>query len=174
MNAQMTLSGFESPHAKELAAYEEMLPQLQEAARSAGGNGESIAIKHGKSYSSVWFASLLAFRLCLRKSKYIEVPDESKDVVADLAPLRDQKKAASGFWRVSLDDTPIAACSDILGEVIKAAIDRMPKEWDCCSRYEECSNAKACIHPDKEFALACGYRKILNSGRVFYGKNRNV
>ena len=27
---------------------------------------------------------------------------------------------------------------------------------------------------DKAFALGCGYRKILSSGRIFYGNNRNI
>lgn len=30
------------------------------------------------------------------------------------------------------------------------------------------------VHPGKAVALECGYRKILASGRVFYGERRNV
>lgn len=44
----------------------------------------------------------------------------------------------------------------------------------CCSRYLECSDAKQCVHPDPAFALGCGYRKILASGKIYYGENRNV
>ena len=46
--------------------------------------------------------------------------------------------------------------------------------FDCCHRYEECSNALDCIHPDKEFSLCCSYRKKLKQGIVFFGINRNA
>lgn len=41
--------------------------------------------------------------------------------------------------------------------------------FGCCSRYNECSNARKCIHPDQMYATACDYRKNLESGKVFYG-----
>ena len=31
-----------------------------------------------------------------------------------------------------------------------------------------------CLHQDDKFYLGCIYRKNLEAGRVFYGKNRNV
>lgn len=174
MNEQIMLSGFEPPHEKELTTYEKILPVLREAAGVVGGDSNAITIKHGKSYSSIWFGSLLAFRLCLRKSSYIEVPVDLKDMVAQLAPLSKQKRVSGDFWRVDLDAVSVANNATALGDVIKATVDRTPKEWDCCSRYMECSDAKTCVHPDKRAALLCGYRRILNSGRIFYGKNRNV
>ena len=43
----------------------------------------------------------------------------------------------------------------------------------CCSRYVECSDAKTCLHPDFLYASgACMYKKNLDAGRIFYGKNR--
>lgn len=44
----------------------------------------------------------------------------------------------------------------------------------CCSRYNACSDAKKCIHPDLFYARICSYRKNLEAGRIFYGKNCNV
>ncbi len=38
----------------------------------------------------------------------------------------------------------------------------------CCSRYEECSKAKKCIHPNPLYAKACQYRKNLEEGNIFY------
>lgn len=46
--------------------------------------------------------------------------------------------------------------------------------FGCCSRYEECSDAKHCTHPDIMIASRCAYRQNLHSGKIFYGKNRNV
>lgn len=46
--------------------------------------------------------------------------------------------------------------------------------FGCCSRYEACSDAKHCTHPDIMIASRCAYRKNLHSGKIFYGKNRNI
>lgn len=46
--------------------------------------------------------------------------------------------------------------------------------FGCCSRYEMCSDAKKCVHENKLFACACQYKRNLESGRIFYGKNKNV
>lgn len=48
------------------------------------------------------------------------------------------------------------------------------EQFGCCSRYKQCSDAKKCLHPDTLFAAACIYRKNLEEGRIFYGKNRNI
>ncbi|MCR5145153.1 MAG: 3'-5' exoribonuclease [Lachnospiraceae bacterium] len=46
--------------------------------------------------------------------------------------------------------------------------------FGCCSKYEQCSNAKRCLHENKLYSKACAYRKNLEMGRIFYGKNRNI
>ncbi|MEG1240238.1 MAG: hypothetical protein RSD46_02700, partial [Oscillospiraceae bacterium] len=46
--------------------------------------------------------------------------------------------------------------------------------FSCCSRYDACSDAKDCIHPDKKVSAACTYRRKLRQGIIFFGKNRNV
>lgn len=43
--------------------------------------------------------------------------------------------------------------------------------FGCCSKYEECSDAKCCLHEDKFYAKGCYYRENLEQGRIFYGKN---
>lgn len=174
MSNQIALAGFEPPHEKELSAYRDILPGLQAAAAEIGADGTAIAMKHGKSYSSVWYGSILAFRVKLRKdARYIEVPMGAKGIVEALGPL-DSQKETGGFWRVKLGPEPVRDHADILADVLRDAIGRLPKEWDCCSRYMECSDAKRCIHPDPSQALKCGYRKILASGKIYYGENRNV
>jgi len=46
--------------------------------------------------------------------------------------------------------------------------------FGCCSRFEECSDAKRCIHENKLYAKGCSYRRNLDSGKIFYGVNRNI
>lgn len=44
----------------------------------------------------------------------------------------------------------------------------------CCSRFNDCSDAKKCVHENKLYSKGCKYRVHLEAGRIFYGKNRNV
>lgn len=174
MSNQLVLTGFEAPNEKELSAYNEILPYLQAAAEEMGASAPDVTLKPAKYYSSVYYGNTLAFRLKLRgKIQYIAVPLASKDAVSCMAPEKNQK-AQGDFWRVELDSIPISNHTAALANVIRDTINRFPKEWDCCSRYMECSNAKKCVHPDPAFAFGCGYRKILASGQIFYGKNRNI
>ncbi len=46
--------------------------------------------------------------------------------------------------------------------------------FGCCSRYIECSNALKCINPDKKLAKGCQYKQNIESGKIFYGKNKNI
>ena len=46
--------------------------------------------------------------------------------------------------------------------------------FGCCSFFNECSDAKKCVLDNKLFSKACLYRKNLDAGRIFYGKNKNI
>lgn len=46
--------------------------------------------------------------------------------------------------------------------------------FGCCSRFVECSDAKKCVHENKIYSMGCMYRKNLDAGKIFYGKNKNV
>lgn len=41
-------------------------------------------------------------------------------------------------------------------------------DFACCSRFEECSRANKCIHPNLLFSKACEYRRNLEAGKIFY------
>ena len=46
--------------------------------------------------------------------------------------------------------------------------------FGCCSKYEQCSDEKQCIHANPFYSYGCIYRKNLANGKIFYGKNKNV
>lgn len=48
------------------------------------------------------------------------------------------------------------------------------KSFSCCSKFNQCSDAKECVHENKLYSTACTYRRNLENGRIFYGKNRNI
>lgn len=46
-----------------------------------------------------------------------------------------------------------------------------PDAFGCCSRYRQCSDEKRCVISDYTHSAHCAYRKNLENGRIFYGKN---
>lgn len=47
----------------------------------------------------------------------------------------------------------------------------MSEVFGCCSSYIKCSDERQCIHKDDEIYAGCQYRKNLEAGNIFYGKN---
>lgn len=178
MNDQITLAGFEPEGFQEEKYLESILPNLLDAIEGQGGERSFLSRRSSANtggYSTVSIANFTAFRLHLRgKRHYISVPKVFSDLIPDDFPQK-QLKSDTKYTRILIDGKhPVESYTDFLVKITGETINRYPKEWSCCSHYLECSDAKTCIHPDKTFALACGYRRILNSGRVFYGNNRNI
>lgn len=76
--------------------------------------------------------------------------------------------------RLSLTDP---ALYDYLVALVNLHIDNYVTSqpaFGCCDMFEKCSDAKRCLHSNLLYSTACAYRRNLESGRVFYGKNKNV
>lgn len=48
------------------------------------------------------------------------------------------------------------------------------EEFACCNDFLKCSDAKQCLYPQDRFYNGCYYRKNLEAGHIFYGKNKNI
>lgn len=101
-------------------------------------------------------------------------------LIARIPKLKKKKKIeikkaepnSEDFVSYTLDDYLDAeSLSDECCAALRVALDSIPKGFSCCSRYVECSDRRACCHPDHDMRLQCYYRRVLASGRVFYGKN---
>lgn len=64
----------------------------------------------------------------------------------------------------------------LIEDIICQSYDDSPfrESFACCGLYEKCSDEKQCVHDDLQYAKACLYRKNLEAGRIFYGKNKNI
>ena len=175
MNEQLSMTGFCGPERKEFEALQPLMPRLRECMAAQGCDPSQLTLVSTQGYSVVYLSNFTAFRLHIRgKQHYLAIPTLFSDIIPPEAP-RKEVKSDPLYLRLILDEThPISWYADFLLLVVKECVNRYPKDFDCCSRYEACSDAGACIHPDKSFALGCGYRKILHSGKIYYGKNRNV
>lgn len=151
------------------------LPVMHNATISKNANPQDITYEILENYSSTKFRSSVIFRIKMRGKKwYVSIPDRLKDAIA-----QDTKTTKTASEKKYLRiDLPLSVNTDLLMPFIEKctilAIELVPKEFDCCSRFNECSDAKVCVHPDPSVSMLCGYRKILKSGRIFYGTNRNI
>lgn len=136
---------------------------------------DMLSYKRGKTFSSIYLNSSVMCHLCYRKElSYIEIPVTLfEQAPAEFQPTETIIQRGFVKFHAATINAVIQA-KPVLCAILHVLIDKMPKEWDCCSRYLACSDAKKCIHPDPAFAVKCGYRRILKSGRIFYGKNRNI
>lgn len=129
------------------------------------------------SYWSVSCATALIARIRFGKTaSYCSLDAGAAKELLDQAGISYEIKGSdSGFVRIALQKPEdILPCLPVIAAVTQRALDAIPKEFDCCGRVEQCSNAKRCVNPSSAMCIGCGYRKILASGRIFYGQNRNV
>lgn len=163
----------------ELEAYALVRHELERIVDDWNLPPECLIVKHlPDEKSSSETAPYLCIKLCesvichynfYGKIKYIKIPTEcNKYIPSDTVPFSIESDKA--YIRL-----PIEVASDAgkytqtLCHVLIDAIKCIPKEFSCCSRYEQCSDAGKCIHPDRNIAKGCYYKKVLKSGQVFYG-----
>ena len=66
-----------------------------------------------------------------------------------------------------------AAFSSIIESIVLSSFNFA--SFGCCSKFEKCSDSKKCLHDDYFYAsAACQYKKHLEAGQIFYGKNANI
>lgn len=160
--------------AAEQKAYELIRSDLESTLTSYRLDPEHLKLEKKKGYYSIVFdGKSVVARLGGIKKRYLSIPstaikqtDNFKEIVAE---------GKDGYTKLPLESfDQVKDHALLLQEVLQVIIERSGKEFDCCSRYLECSDARRCIHPDPQFGLKCGYRLVLKEGRIFYGKNRNV
>ena len=155
--------------ALERKLYKNWEPVIFKACKEYGLHLSDFSLRENKGYSSVYFNATLVARLHIRgKDHYVSIPWSWSDNLPDGVRA---SRLKDGRAKIKKSD---AERPEVVRAIIHAMVLHFPKEYDCCSRFEECSDAKQCTNPDRTSALGCGYRKILASGRVFCGKNRNI
>lgn len=87
--------------------------------------------------------------------------------------------SSTDFYKLSINNTQKVYKSliDFIFQSCEKYVDNhyLPEYiFDCCSRYMECSDSLKCVNPDYLHSKGCSYRKKLESGIIFFGKNRNI
>ena len=160
---------------EEEKAFTLLYPQLMDLLHNAPMDAKILFLDKKKDFSSVYYfeKNNLFIRIVLRnQARYIYIPDLYIHHFPSY--LLSKVKSVPDMSRISIENY-----SDILKYVtyLRSMLDdmcRKLKDFGCCSRYLECSNATHCIHPNPRFALQCIYFYNLRDGKIFYGKNRNI
>ena len=167
---------FDDEISDERKAFKLIYPQLNDILDNAPMDSDVLLFKELNNCSSIYFLSpsSIFFQIRFRKNaRYLLIPESYGVELPQNAPIS-KTKSDAGMIRIALDSPDdILKYTSALRDVLLALSNRN-QEYGCCSRYEACSDAKACVHPDIKTALGCQYRKNLKAGKIFYGKNRNV
>lgn len=135
-------------------------------------NTNFLHLEKMATFYSVYFNTTLFCRINIKtKAQYLDFAQRHKNLFVGFKIT--QIKSQPDFIRVHF-----TSLSDI--EEMKSAFISIakalptPYTFDICHRFEACSDALKCINPDQKHALECSYRKKLENGIVFFGKNRNI
>jgi hypothetical protein len=132
-------------------------------------------LKKNKGFDTIWFCGLAVLRFQDKKDKTLLGVPEKYYSLFGLADRITIIKQQANWNTIELDNeignTILQEADVVFRQSFK---DSASDVFGCCSRYEECSNEKLCVHPEKEMARGCMYKINLDNGRIFYGANRNI
>lgn len=138
-------------------------------------DSSDLSLRANKGYYSILLkdSSVIA-QMGGKKKLYLAVPTSSLQATSAYKSAANPHNGLYTKLPLKSFDQIVENYKNMLQEVLRTIIERGNKEFDCCSRYVDCSNARRCIHPDPSFGMKCGYRRNLRENRVFYGANPTV
>lgn len=138
-------------------------------------DSENVAVKSTKNGISVYFYGKLAFSIRINsRSQVIETDDEAA------RPYLSQ--ICSAYTSGEKIRFPLCASAEETDLMIQMISDVYANSRDsvichrflCCNDFVRCSDALQCLRLGDPDYVGCYYRKNLELGRIFYGKNRNA
>lgn len=176
MIEQLTIDTQDPSALLERQAFDVLLPLLEDVFEETNTRSDFLKLEPLKDFSSVYFlkSGCLICNIRMRKkSWYFSIPASYASYLPADAKASVNASDPGTTRIVVRDPSDISLCQDALRAILRDKIKSF-HTFDCCGRYEACSDAGRCIHPNSEEALGCSYKRNLAKGRIFYGKNKNV
>lgn len=163
------------PSREEREVFTTLSESLDEFLQGEHIPANALRLSGTKADSAVKLSTSVICRLCIRNKgkKYISIPTVFRSELGNYFAF-DEKKGMMVCYIEQLASEDLIQLAELLKDIIRQAVYSLPKEFDCCHLYEQCSDAKCCVQSDWDYALGCGYQRIMKRGKYFYGKNRNV
>ncbi len=140
-----------------------------------GYDKENVKLRINKTSASVTMYGSLAFNIVINsKSQYLRI---TADVDPDYLDKIQGLSIKNGVTKLPLScfDGRDNAISDLINEIYASKLASIDGEMiGCCDMFVMCSDALHCLRSSDPHYNGCLYRKNLESGRIFYGKNKNI
>ncbi len=174
MEDQMSFGAIRSVDMEETDTAARITAAVKSQLKNEEGYSRYIDAAKNKSYCSLKAKNFLVARIKQKRGSVIIEYKSKYDKYFEGVEIQHLNDGYSRIVMPSIDSVDSVAYS--LGSV---AVDMLSEgasgeSFGCCGRFVACSDAGKCLHPDKLFAIACSYRRHLEAGRIFYGKNCNV
>lgn len=127
-----------------------------------------VIIRKNKGYNALIYRNRIVFTYFFAKDKnWVNFPIRYAKYLPSDGHL--EQRVKSDKITISVDgESQAKQLAASYAAALNEAIDNGPREYSCCSRYQECSNAGKCVNPYPDIAIECRYKINLKHGRNFY------
>jgi hypothetical protein len=135
----------------------------------------SLELKNNKDSETIWFCKSAVLKIKeLKNQTRIEIAKKHLKNF-DMENEAGFTKSEPEWAKAVLNDLAIEKILRNIESVFtQCYLDEPVESFGCCSRYNDCSDEKKCIHPDQKLSKGCIYKSNLDNGRIFYGKNQST
>lgn len=146
---------------------------LIELVKSWGYDTSDLKLNINKGNVNITLNRFFFFYFPLRKTrKSINVSSSYKEILDKHNIQYIQRKSSPTFFEIAYTNDFLLIFSDFVKELYdEINMSFSGEAFSCCSRYKQCSDAKKCVSPFKDFYKYCRYRRNIEQGKIFYGKN---
>jgi hypothetical protein len=133
---------------------------------------ECVPMKDGRTISLKVAGGILCYVVFTRQGPYIRI--ETSHELEKNFPTAEH--LANDFIKLNMDltfdmDTFVQVVGPLCEELFDASA---TMQFGCCNDFVQCSDLKRCFKLENPDSRGCSYRKNLEAGRIFYGKNKTI
>lgn len=142
--------------------------------KMSGGDRGVVELRKNKNGAAIYMFGAVAFNLRINsRTQCIEtnIPD-----VSDYIYSIEGSEFRNDVYRfpISVSAEHASAIAEMIQTVYSYRMGSAAVEkFGCCSDFLACSDAKECLKKHNPEYAGCYYRKNLEAGKIFYGKNKN-
>ena len=140
-----------------------------------GEDETNVVLKLNKTGASIFMYGSLAFSI--RINSRTQCLDTKVNAARDYVDKIDGASYSNDTAHFPIATAP-EACAIVADMVNTVCKDRREAQtsvaFGCCNDFILCSDARRCLKSKDPDYNGCQYRKNLEAGRIFYGKNKNI
>ena len=176
MQQQMDFSTTSCSHIAKYYAFGGETPEdIYEYICSVADNSKYIILNRNKTGNTISIFDSVEFRIRInRRTQCLDTENATAlEYVSSITGASVTKGTA--HFPLITDEVSIPVVKEMIQCVYVELRSRASgKMFGCCNSYVQCSDARQCLHQDDREYWGCCYKRNLEAGRIFYGKNKNI